>query len=106
MSIIGLCGTIAIVAIATVLILLGRKKITGNEPKDTDDDAVICGSPQQELRKGINSLIWAIGLAVYFIVSFATMAWYVTWVIFPIIAAIQGLVRAILDLLEVNHHES
>ena len=106
MSIIGLCGTIAIVAIATVLILLGRKKITGNEPKDTDDDAVICGSPQQELRKGINSLIWAIGLAVYFIVSFATMAWYVTWVIFPIIAAIQGLVRAILDLLEVNHHEN
>ena len=106
MSIIGLCGTIAIVAIATVLILLGRKKITGNEPKDTDDDAVICGSPQQELRKGINSLIWALGLAVYFIVSFATMAWYVTWVIFPIIAAIQGLVRAILDLLEVNHHEN
>lgn len=106
MSIIGLCGTIAIVAIATVLILLGRKKTTGNEPKDTDDDAVICGSPQQELRKGINSLIWAIGLAVYFIVSFATMAWCVTWVIFPIIAAIQGLVRAILDLLEVNHHES
>ena len=106
MSIIGLCGTIAIVAIATVLILLGRKKITGNEPKDTDDDAVICGSPQQELRKGINSLIWALGLAVYFIVSFATLAWYVTWVIFPIIAAIQGLVRAILDLLEVNHHEN
>ena len=106
MSIIGLCGTIAIVAIATVLILLGRKKTTGNEPKDTDVDAVICGSPQQELRKGINSLIWAIGLAVYFIVSFATMAWYVTWVIFPIIAAIQGLVRAILDLVEVNHHES
>ena len=106
MSIIGLCGTIAIVAIATVLILLGRKKTTGNEPKDTDDDAVICGSPQQELRKGINSLIWALGLAVYFIVSFATMAWYVTWVIFPIIAAIQGLVRAILDLLEVNHHEN
>ena len=54
----------------------------------------------------MNSLIWAIGLAVYFIISFATMAWYVTWVIFPIIAAIQGLVRAILDLVEVNHHES
>ena len=106
MSIIGLCGTIAIVAIATVLILLGRKKTTGNERRDTDDDTDICGSPRQELRKGINSLIWAIGLAVYFIVSFATMAWYVTWVIFPIIAAVQGLVRAILDLLEVNHHEN
>ena len=104
MDTIGLCGTISLVAIATVLILLGRKKSTRSERKEEDDDVHL--SPRQELRKGVNSLIWAIGLAVYFIISFATMAWYVTWVIFPIIAAIQGLVRAILDLVEVNHHES
>ena len=104
MSTIGLCGTIALVAVATVLILLGRKKSSGSEKKEEDDD-IRC-SPRQELRKGVNSLIWAIGLAVYFIISFATMAWYVTWVIFPIIAAVQGLVRAILDLMEVNHHEN
>ena len=104
MDTIGLCGTIALVAVATVLILLGRKKSSGSEKKEEDDD-IRC-SPRQELRKGVNSLIWAIGLAVYFIVSFATMAWYVTWVIFPIIAAVQGLVRAILDLVEVNHHEN
>ena len=103
MDTIGLCGTIALVAVATVLILLGRKKSSGSEKKEEDDD-IRC-SPRQELRKGVNSLIWAIGLAVYFIISFATMAWYVTWVIFPIIAAVQGLVRAILDLVEVNHHE-
>lgn len=103
MDTIGLCGTISLVAIATVLILLGRKKTTGSERKEEDDD--VHRSPRQELRKGVNSLIWAIGLAVYFIISFATMAWYVTWVIFPIIAAVQGLVRAILDLVEVNHHE-
>lgn len=103
MDTIGLCGTIALVAVATVLLLLGRKKSSGSEKKEEDDD-IRC-SPRQELRKGVNSLIWAIGLAVYFIISFATMAWYVTWVIFPIIAAVQGLVRAILDLVEVNHHE-
>lgn len=103
MDTIGLCGTIGLVAVATVLILLGRKKSSGNEKKEEDDD--VRRSPRQELRKGVNSLIWAIGLAVYFIISFATMAWYVTWVIFPIIAAVQGLVRAILDLVEVNHHE-
>lgn len=103
MDTIGLCGTIALVAVATVLILLGRKKSSGSEKKEEDDD-IRC-SPRQELRKGVSSLIWAIGLAVYFIISFATMAWYVTWVIFPIIAAVQGLVRAILDLVEVNHHE-
>ena len=104
MDTIGLCGTISLVAIATILILLGRKKTAVIERKEEDDS--VQRSPRQELRKGVNSLIWAIGLAVYFIISFATMAWYVTWVIFPIIAAIQGLVRAILDLVEVNHHES
>ena len=104
MDTIGLCGTISLVAIATILILLGRKKTVVIERKEEDDS--VQRSPRQELRKGVNSLIWAIGLAVYFIISFATMAWYVTWVIFPIIAAIQGLVRAILDLVEVNHHES
>ena len=50
--------------------------------------------------KSIKSLIWAIGLAAYFIVSFSTGAWYVTWVIFPIIGAVQGLVIACLDLTE------
>ena len=104
MDTIGLCGTISLVAIATILILLGRKKTVVIERKEEDDS--VQRSPRQELRNGVNSLIWAIGLAVYFIISFATMAWYVTWVIFPIIAAIQGLVRAILDLVEVNHHES
>ena len=48
----------------------------------------------------------AIGLALYFIISFATMAWYITWVIFPIIGAVQGLVRAILDLKEAVNNEA
>ena len=45
-------------------------------------------------------MIWAIGLALYFIISFATMAWYITWLIFPIIGAVKGLVNACLDLKE------
>ena len=37
---------------------------------------------------------------IYFIVSFLTGAWYITWAIFPITAAVQGLTKAILDLKE------
>lgn len=50
-------------------------------------------------------MIWAIGLALYFLVSFATFAWHITWLIFPITGAVQGLVRAILDLKEAVNHE-
>ena len=93
MGIPGLCGTLALVAVATVLIILGAKK-------ETENTDVEPGTPQSALAKSINGLIWAIGLAIYFIVSFLTGAWYITWVIFPITAAVQGLVKAILDLKE------
>ena len=86
-------GTLTLVAVATVLIILGAKK-------ETENADVEPGTPQSALAKSINGLIWAIGLAIYFIVSFLTGAWYITWVIFPITAAVQGLVKAILDLKE------
>lgn len=57
---------------------------------------------QKKLHDSINSIIWAIGLAVYFIISFITGAWYVTWVLFPIIGCVCGLVNAIIDLKEAN----
>lgn len=76
MGIPGLCGTLTLVAVATVLIILGAKK-------ETENADVEPGTPQSALAKSINGLIWAIGLAIYFIVSFLTGAWYITWVIFP-----------------------
>lgn len=99
----GLCCTLAVVAVATVLILLGKKNGPGEYTQEHTASAQAqetSESPRQELRKSIKSLIWAIGLAAYFIVSFSTGAWYVTWVIFPIIGAVQGLVIACLDLTE------
>ena len=93
MGIPGLCGTLTLVAVATVLIILGAKK----EDEEAD---VTPSSPQSALAKSVTGLIWAIGLAVYFLVSFLTGYWYITWVIFPITAAVQGLAKAILDLKE------
>ena len=163
MEIFGLCGLLCFVAVATVLIILGRKK--GDTPshaeKDDEDEpkselgksvssliwavglavylvvsfltmawhitwvifpilgalnALVCAlipdenpsaaQQNKRLKKGINSMIWAIGLALYFIISFATMAWYITWLVFPITGAVQGLARAILDLKEAVNNET
>ena len=92
-----------------MLILLGKKNGPGEDTQEHTASAQAqetSESPRQELRKSIKSLIWAIGLAAYFIVSFSTGAWYVTWVIFPIIGAVQGLVIACLDLTEGHYHEN
>jgi len=93
MDTLGLCGTLAIVAVATVLIMLGAKKDSRNEPEDDDDEADM---PQSELRKSIGGLIWAIGLGLYFLLSFSTGDWHITWVIFPILGAVEDLAKALI----------
>ena len=102
MSTIGLCGTLAIVAVATVLIILGGKK--SGKPEENEEEYT--SNPQKELRKSILDLIWAVGLVGYFILSFMTSAWHITWLLFPIIGAVNGLAKAILDLKEAVENEN
>ena len=94
LEIVGLCCTIVIVAVATVMMILCSKK----EAPETAQPETL--TPHQELKKSISTLIGAVALVVYFIVSFTTGAWYITWLIFPIAGAVKGLVKAILDLKE------
>lgn len=104
MSTLGLCLTLTIVAVATVMIILGAKKEPETEAqKETGEESL---TPQQELKKSISKLISVIALVVFFIISFLTGAWYITWLIFPIAAAVKGLVNAILDLKEADKYEN
>ena len=96
----GLCLTIGLVAAATyVMVVYGKKSPNG------DEGEMQPSTPQKELSRSVNNLIWAIGLTVYFVLSFATGAWYITWILFPIIGCVEGLVKAIVDLKEANKHE-
>lgn len=97
----GLCGLLTIVAVATaIMVIAGGKDKREAEPEHQNRN------PRLELRKAVNSIIWSVGLCLYFILSFATQSWYITWVIFPLTGAVQGLVRACMDLKEANDHEN
>lgn len=100
MEMLGLCGTLSIAAVATALIIIaGSDK--AKEPEKKEEVL----TPHQELLRAVKKIINTIGLIVYFIVSFTTGAWHITWVIFPLEAAIWGLVKAILDLKEADKNE-
>ena len=91
----GLCLTLALVACATYLMLITSKK-------DDEDEAV---EKQKEeikhpLKESIGNIIWIVGLIAYLGISFSTGAWYITWLIFPIMACARGLSDAIIDLKE------
>ena len=103
----GLCLTIAIVAAATyIMINYGKQEPDNdNETPANNIQMTPASEPQARLRKSISSLIWAIGLASYFILSFVTGAWYITWLIFPITGCAEGLAKAIIDLKEASSNE-
>jgi len=48
---------------------------------------------RKALRKAISSALWTIIVAVYLIVSFTTMMWWITWIIFIIGMAIESLLN-------------
>lgn len=91
------------IAIATALMVFaGSIKVRGATAEPVASWQKDPHSPQRELRRAITGTVWILGLAAYFIVSFATMAWHLTWLIFPITGVFSGLIRAILDLVEAN----
>lgn len=98
---IGLCGTLGMVAVATVMLILSNRNTDSKqEASKNNTDA-----PETELKKSVRSLIGALGFALYLIVSFSTGAWHITWLIFPILGAVRGLIFAIMDLKENNNNE-
>lgn len=82
-DILGLCGTLVLVAIATVMMILNAKKEEKKEKKEDN---------RTPLQKSASSMLWAIGLAVYFLWSFTTGDWHITWITFLILGALDDLV--------------
>ena len=60
---------------------------------------------EKEIVKQINGIVGAICTAIYFIVSFTTMAWHITWVIFIIDGLICQVIKLIFMLGEENLDE-
>ena len=89
----GLCLTLALVAVATYLMLITGKK-------DEDDEETEIREEKHPLKESIGNIIWVSGLIAYFGLSFFTGAWNITWLIFPIMACARGLSDAIIDLKE------
>lgn len=53
---------------------------------------------RKQMKRAISTALWSLILVVYFLISFGTMKWYITWVIFPLGVAIEGIVRAFLSM--------
>ena len=93
--IIGVCVFFFIIAIATTIIVYSsityskKKQETAiKEGKNTKDESI----------KLVTDIIGIIGLVAYFIISFATGAWYITWVIFLIIGLCDTIAKLVYSM--------
>ena len=53
---------------------------------------------RKSLRSSISSALWSIIVALYFIISFTTGSWHISWVIFIIGGAIEALINIYFSL--------
>ncbi len=60
---------------------------------------------QDSIQRQINGIISSICIAIYFIVSFITLAWHITWIIFVIDGLICQVIRLIFMLKEEENEE-
>lgn len=90
-GILGLCLMFVIIAAATALLILSGGDEKETRKKEEDE-------PKIELGKTLKSVWGLLTLGIYLGISFHTGAWYITWLVFPIMAAVKGIIKACLDL--------
>lgn len=92
----GVALLLLMVAMATGLIIFyavtKKKTPTYKNSTLSDENAGIF--------KAVSSAMWAVIIVAYFVLSFTTFAWHITWIVFPIGAAIEGIIKAIFELKE------
>ena len=102
-GIIGVVIMFVMIAIATGLIIYNSM----SKPKYLKKDQTVVEEfkawkansiEKNALYKSICGVLWSIIVVIYFIISFITMAWHITWIIFLIGSAIQGIIHAIFEL--------
>ena len=96
----GLCLTLLLIAAATIRLLMIRK----NDSSEAAYPNTVNPAPNS-VKNVVSGIVWGAGLSLYLLISILTHAWFVTWIIFPLCACIQGLINAIIDLKEANDYE-
>lgn len=107
MEILGVVLMFVMIALATGLLIYNhaakpKKQVpTGTVVSDFKQWQSQNNSRRQLLR-AIRSAYWPLVLALYFLLSFGTGRWYITWIIFLIAPAVDGIIKAVLTLNDPN----
>ncbi len=100
---IGACGMFLFIAVATGLLVYNSM----TKPSRKKNDDTMMGEfkewkskndDKRQAMKAIKSALWSLITVLYFIISFVTGAWHISWIIFLIGAACDSIIKAVFDL--------
>ena len=99
----GVIGFVVIITFATgILIYNGMTKANYEKVEDTMVEEFKAWKTDRANRRttriSVSVALWSIILALYFIISFATYAWHLTWVIFVIGVAVEALINIFITI--------
>ena len=124
-----ICGAIFLYFIAIVSIIFGEEYLHLNDGIVVSIFLIICGlatimivyacmtrpSNKKELKeeekntnpvlKTINSIVTLLTTCIYLLISFITMAWHITWIIWVIYSAIIKIIELLFSLKEIKKDE-
>lgn len=89
--IIGVVLFFTLIALATGILVYNGVYYSkeSTEKKDVKDKTIV---------KQVTGIVDAIGVTIYLIVSFVTMAWHITWIIFLIVGIINEIIKLIFTI--------
>ena len=95
---IGVPVMLLLVAIATGLLIynnMTKPRYLRNQDTMVDEfrEWQSGSNNRKSLRRAISSAMWAILVALYFIISFGSSAWHLTWIVFLLGAAIEAVIN-------------
>lgn len=92
---VGIVLMLVMVAGATGMIIFRSKLNSSNKSDENEEEPT---KPENPILKAVKSCVWAVAVIIYFVISFSSGAWYITWLVFPITGAITDVIKACFDL--------
>lgn len=96
-EILGVCLFFTIIAIATGIIIYSSIVYSKEKEQKPEKE-----KKRDEVSKAVTDIIGLIGVVIYFLLSFTTGAWHITWIIFLVIGVCNAIVRLIFGVKKCN----
>ncbi len=102
-SLVGLILAAAICIIPTCMLVYAANMYPEyhkreNSMVESYKEAKYLNNKDKSVKEAVSAIIWSLVLIIYFLISFTTMAWYITWIIFPIGACVQAIAELLFSL--------